>query len=216
MITDLSELTPEKALIFRVTHIDNVPWVLANGLHCMKSKVQDQNFVSIGNTDLIQKRTARQVPAGPGETLAHYVPFYFTPCSPMLYNIRTGWAGIAKRSLSELVFLAVSLRSLEAHGVPFVFADRHAYLAMAKFSNRLADLDNLAWRYWQSRDFKRDANDPGKTERYQAEALIHRHLPAERIEAIVCSRKQERATVAKMVQNHGKQIQVVCRKDWFF
>lgn len=216
MITDLSELTPVKALIFRVTHIDNVPWVLANGLHCMKSKAQDPNFVSIGNTDLIQKRTARQVPVGPGETLAHYVPFYFTPCSPMLYNIRTGWADNVTRSKSELVFFVVSLRSLEVYDVPFVFADRHAYLAMAKFSNRLADLDNLAWRYWQSRDFKRDENDPGKTERYQAEALIHRHLPAERIEAIVCSRKQERATVAKMVQNHGKQIQVVCRKDWFF
>lgn len=216
MITDLSELTPAKALIFRVTHIDNVPWVLANGLHCMKSKAQDPNFVSIGNTDLIQKRTAWQVPAGPGETLAHYVPFYFTPCSPMLYNIRTGWRDIVIRSRSELVFLVVSLRTLLAHGVPFVYTDRHALLYMAKFSTRLDELDNLPWESWRQRDFQRDPNDPGKTERYQAEALIHRHLPAERIEAIVCSRKQERATVAKMVQNHGKQIQVVCRKDWFF
>ena len=216
MITDMSELMPENALIFRVTHIDNVPWVLANGLHCKESGVQDPNFVGIGNTDLIQKRTAKQVPAGPGETLAHYVPFYFTPCSPMLYNIRTGWSGITRRSPSELVFLVVSLRSLAAHGVPFVFADRHALLNMAKFSTTLDELDNLAWESWQQRDFQRDPNDPGKVERYQAEALIHRHLPAERIEAIACSREQERAHVAEMVQNHGEQIEVVCRQDWFF
>ena len=72
------------------------------------------------------------------------------------------------------------------------------------------------WESWQQRDFRHDLNDPGKIERYQAEALIHRHLPVERIEALVCSREQERARVAEMVQNSGEQIGVVCRKDWFF
>ena len=32
----MSSLSPEKALIFRITHIANVPWILANGLHCEK------------------------------------------------------------------------------------------------------------------------------------------------------------------------------------
>jgi len=31
---DVLDLTAEKARIFRITHIDNVDWVLANGLHC--------------------------------------------------------------------------------------------------------------------------------------------------------------------------------------
>jgi len=29
-----SSLTPEKALIFRITHRDNLPWILEHGLHC--------------------------------------------------------------------------------------------------------------------------------------------------------------------------------------
>ena len=128
MLSNVSELTPERALIFRVTHVDNLPWTLDHGLHCKASGVQDPNFVEIGNTDLIRKRPMRTVPVAPGRTLDHYVPFYFTPCSPMLYNIRTGWNNVTQRSSKDLVFLVVSLRSLATHGVPFVFSDRHAFM----------------------------------------------------------------------------------------
>ena len=215
VISDLRELTPEKALIFRVTHIDNVPWILANGLHCSTSEVQDPHFVAIGNPDLIQKRTIKQVPVGPGGTLDDYVPFYFTPCSPMLYNVRTGH-GVTRQTPEKLAFLVVSLRSLAAHNVPFVFSDRHAYMALASFWTTLDALDGLGWNYWQQRDFKRDPNDPSKFERYQAEALIYRHMPAERIEAIVCSGDPVRAQTVGMVHNYGRQIEVVCRSHWFF
>ncbi len=95
------DLTPERALIFRITHIDNVAWILANGLHCNSSPVRDPNFVQIGNPDLIAKRPNRRVPIPPGGGLGDYVPFYFTPCSPMLLNIVTGHGGIARRPRRE-------------------------------------------------------------------------------------------------------------------
>lgn len=41
-------LTPERARIFRITHIDNVPWILENGLHCGSSNVRDSGFIQIG------------------------------------------------------------------------------------------------------------------------------------------------------------------------
>lgn len=216
VISDLHELTPKQALIFRLTHIDNLPWILNNGVHCKASDAQDPNFVEIGNKDLIQKRPARQVPVAPRETLAHYVPFYFTPCSPMLYNIRTGWNNVIKRPPSELVILVASLRSLAEYGVPFVFSDRHAFMNGATFSAALDDLASLGWEYWQRRDFRLDLNDPQKLERYQAEALIHRHLPVERIDAIASSSEPEQVRVATMVHNCGGQIEVVCRRHWFF
>jgi len=28
----MKTLTPEKALIFRITHVDNVPWILERGI----------------------------------------------------------------------------------------------------------------------------------------------------------------------------------------
>ena len=194
MISNVNELTPERALIFRLTHADNLSWILDHGLHCKASDVLDPNFVEIGNEDLILKRPT---------------------CSPMLYNIRTGWNNVTRRPPGELVLLVTSLRILAAHGVPFVFSDRHAFLHFAKFSSSLDDLDSLAWDYWQRRDFQRDADNPQKVERYQAEALVYRHLAVERIAAIACSDEPERVRIGELVRNRGKQIEVVCRRQWF-
>ena len=46
------------SLLFRITHIGNVPWILKNGLHCNNSGILDPNFVTIGNPELISKRTS--------------------------------------------------------------------------------------------------------------------------------------------------------------
>ncbi len=51
-----SLLTPEKACIFRLIHRDNVPWVLANGLHSASSATKSPHWVPIGNRELIKKR----------------------------------------------------------------------------------------------------------------------------------------------------------------
>lgn len=75
----LTGLNPQKALIFRITHRDNIPWILKHGLHSRNSVLFDPNFVNIGNGDLIAKRHHRTIPQAPGGTLSDYVPFYFTP-----------------------------------------------------------------------------------------------------------------------------------------
>jgi ssDNA thymidine ADP-ribosyltransferase, DarT len=126
-------LTREKALIFRITHRDNIPWLMANGAHGKNAHVSDPKFVSIGNPELIDKRHHRPVTCSPFGTLSDYVPFYFTPHSPMLYNIKTGYGGIRKRSNEEIVILVSSLSVLKARDVSFVFTDRHAYLSAAQF-----------------------------------------------------------------------------------
>lgn len=51
----MSSLNPEKALIFRITHIDNVAWILDHGLHCRNSAEFDPSFRNIGSPDLIQR-----------------------------------------------------------------------------------------------------------------------------------------------------------------
>ena len=85
------DLNPTKALIFRIVHRDNVPWMLDHGVHCRNSNQVDPNYVNIGNEELIEKRHHHSVRHPMGGTLSDYVPFYFTPFSPMMYNIKTGW-----------------------------------------------------------------------------------------------------------------------------
>ncbi len=64
----------------------------------------------------------------PGGTLSDYIPFYFTPFSMMMYNIKTGYGSVRQFPNSEIVIMVSSLRGLAEGGVSAVFSDRHAYL----------------------------------------------------------------------------------------
>src|SRR5258708_1863941 len=115
----MAKLGPEAAHIFRITHVDNVPWILRHGLHCKTSKSTDPDFISIGMPELIQKRTTHIVPIAPGGSLGDYVPFYFTPWSVMMYNIKTGYNGVTKRANSEIAIIVTSLHKLKEVGTRF-------------------------------------------------------------------------------------------------
>jgi hypothetical protein len=211
------KLNAEKALVFRITHRDNLPWVLDHGLHCARSDVQDPNFVGIGNADLIGMRREHRLPPPCHGTLGDYVPFYFTPCSPMLNNIRTGWGGVTRRERDEIVVLVTSLPRLAELGIDFVFSDRHAYLATARFSSDLADLPSrIPWQQLQARDFKKDPNDPGKFERYQAEALVFQHVPIQALLGIVCHGEAGAAAIRGLLADRGIDLPVHVRPNWYF
>ena len=209
-------LNAERAGIFRITHIRNVPWILRNGLHCKNSTVRDPEFVRIGNLELIEKRTNRSVPVQPGGTLSDYIPFYFTPFSMMMYNIKTGYGGIRQFPNSEIVIMASSLRHLAATGVSAVFSDRHAYLQTAQFFTSLEDLDKIDWDILRRRDFRRDVDDLEKTDRYQAEALVHRHLPVEHLAGIVCMSENEKRTLEQQREEAGLDLKIETRPTWYF
>lgn len=54
-------LNPDKALIWRIVHRDNLPWILDNGLHCGNGSARSPGWVSIGNPELIDKRACHPV-----------------------------------------------------------------------------------------------------------------------------------------------------------
>jgi ssDNA thymidine ADP-ribosyltransferase, DarT len=209
-------ISPQRGLIFRITHRDNLPWILANGLHCQNSNRLAPNFVSIGNPSLINDRHHVGVPIPPGGTLDDYIPFYFTPLSVMLLNMKTGYRGIQQRRNDEIAILVCSLQKLHQDGITFVFTDRHARLATAEFFGDVADLGRIDWKILQNRDFRRDNNDLGKMERYQAETLVHRHLPIDSLLAIACYNSIERDRVDTLVRGAGLGINVIGRRGWYF
>jgi hypothetical protein len=211
------DVNSTKALIFRIIHRDNVPWVLEHGVHCRSSNRSDPNYVQIGDPDLINKRQHRQVPSPPAGTLSDYVPFYFTPFSPMFYNINTGWRGIRQRSNEEIVILVSSLHTLSEKQVPFLFTDRHAYLAAAKFSSDLELLqESIDWAILQRRDFARSADDPGKVERYEAEALVHKCLPVNALLDIFCYTDSVVSDLEQHLPNNSVAPRISKQRVWYF
>jgi hypothetical protein len=133
MANRYTNLNPEKALIWRIVHRDNLPWIWENGLHCGNSTVSSPVWVNIGDPELTDKRATHPVPLAPGGVLNDYVPFYFTPFSVMMKNIHSGWGGIVRRANEEIVILVSSLPHLRDRDIPFLFTDRHAYYQWANY-----------------------------------------------------------------------------------
>ena len=210
------KLNEQNAFIWRIVHKRNIPWILDNGLHCQNSSVQDPGYVSIGNVELIERRARKTVPIAPGGAFGDYIPFYFTPFSIMMYNIHTGYGGIEKRPNEEICLLVSQLRELPRLGVDFVFTDRHAYTATARFFNDLADLGEIDWPLLQRRDFKADPQDPEKQGRYQAEALAHRRMPINALVGVVCHNGDVASELSALCAERGLDIQVHAIPAWYF
>lgn len=216
MANHYPNLNPEKALIWRIIHRDNLPWILDNGVHCANSPIQAPNYMAIGNTELISRRAHREVPIVPGGTLADYVPFYFTPFSPMMYNIYTGRGEVPKRNNEEICILVSSLPRVDAMGLRFVFTDRHAYPPLARYFNGLAQLSEIDWPLLQARNFKRNPDDPAQIERYQAEALVYGHLPTSALLGIICYTDGVKTMIESQVQAKGLTLDIRAMPGWYF
>lgn len=212
----MSSLVPEKGFIFRIVHADCVAWILKHGLHCKSSTQQDPHYVNIGSKDLIDRRAAKSVPIAPGGTLSDYVPFYFTPYSIMMYNIHTGYGGITLRENKDIAIFVSSVHRLRELKVPFVFTNQHAYAAGTEFFDDLKDLKRIDWPLLQSRNFKTDDADPGKQLRYQAEVLVHQHVPLGALLGIGCYNEGIRGQINSMVAAKGLNLNVKTVPDWYF
>jgi len=209
-------LNPEKALIFRIVHVANVPWILQHGMHCRSAANQDPNYVNIGSASLVNKRSRRVVPIPPGGTLSDYVPFYFTPFSIMTFNIKTGYGGITKRDNTDIIIFVSSIHRLRKLRLSFVFTNQHAYSIDTMFYSEIDDLQNIDWTLLQNRDFKTNDADPGKQLRYQAEALVHSHLPLAAVLGIGCFNDTVRKQVEATMLAHGQTMSVKTTPTWYF
>lgn len=82
--------------IYRITHIDNIPHILINGITRKDSPNRNPEFVSIGDRSLIDNRSMRQVWVDNGDinnpikqiTLGDFIPFYFGVRMPMLFVVQ--------------------------------------------------------------------------------------------------------------------------------
>jgi hypothetical protein len=174
---------------------------------------RDSRLIRVIFSELIE----RVVPVPPGGTLADYVPFYFTPKSPMLMNIHTGYGGVQRRTNDEIVILVTAIPTLIAQGISFLFTDRHAYTGLARFSADPGELPTMIdWDILRRHDFARSDDYPDKMERYQAEALVHRHLPAAALRGIACNSATTQRRVETIVQDSGLTLRIATRKGWYF
>ena len=79
----------------------------------------------------------------------------------------------------------------------------------------MGELDRIDWNLLNRRDFRHDPEDPGKFERYQAEALLYRQLPVDALSGIACYDEKSRGCIGTMAAEAGVNVTVRVRQDWY-
>ncbi len=211
-------INQQKNFCYRIYHIDNLKHILNNGLCTKHHPNARADFVSIGNTEIIDTRNNTVVKIKNYGKIGEYVPFYFTPRSLMLLNIVTGHRAplVPKRNKDELVVVRCLIDDLCKLN-KFFFTDGQAnIISMTEHYNDIALLDTIDWGIIQNSDFKKDADDTDKQRRYQAEFLVYSHVPVTAIESIVVYNEKAEKLVKTELAKTDKIIPIHIIKNYFF
>lgn len=174
--------------IYRMTHIDNIPHILANGITHKDSPHANSTYVPIGNADVISKRCSREITTTDGQKacLIDFIPFYFYCRMPMLYNIQHGF-NVSKVAPDDIVYLILKIDNfISDPNRQYIFSDAHAMWKMAKFYSKqsidkideILDIDAIRNNTW--------GEDYVIREKKQAEFLVQGDIQATHINMIVC------------------------------
>lgn len=115
-LTDLS-----KTYIYRITHIENIPHILENGITRRDSANANNSYVNIGDSSLIATRNEKQITVDNGEQdyehaeiihLGDFVPFYFGYRMPMLFVIQKGYKGVTKQLPENIVYCVTTVQKI--------------------------------------------------------------------------------------------------------
>lgn len=164
-----------------MTHIENIPHILQNGITHIRSPNRNPAYVSIGDGGLISNRESFLIP-----NLLHlgdYIPFYFGTRMPMLYVIHNGYNNVRKTPSEDIVYCITTVFEIVDHQLEFVYTNGHAVDGLTEFfepgtvNNILDYIDKSAIdkKYWG------DDNDLDLKRRKEAEFLIRDDIPVSAI-----------------------------------
>lgn len=169
---------------FRITHIDNIPHILRNGIVKADSPLRDDNYVSIGDQQVIRVRSEMAVE---DRRISDYIPFYFGPRSPMLYVIQHGYNGVQRVDPWNIVYCVIRLDDIMNNNIDCVFTNGHALSKITTFFTKeyLVRIDEIV-KYEDVYSSQWDTEtDIDLKRRKEAELLIKNDLPPQFIKGFV-------------------------------
>jgi hypothetical protein len=198
---------PNIVKVFRIVHIDNVDYLLTNGMFTRTHVNADPKYINIGDSGLIAQRNTYPVSiTPPNGVLGDYVPFYFGPLSPMLLNIKTGYRGITCRPQNDIVYIICRVDALVANCADWCYTDGHAKTAITEFYNNLVNLCEVDWNMVAERHWRNTEEDFDRMRRKQAEFLVKNQVPVNCIESIVVYNDACKIFVENIINRLGLNI----------
>lgn len=205
--------------IYHITHINNLESILKEGGLIANSRLKRQqiNYLDIAHENIQSRRANTPVPCSAGGVLHDYVPFYFAPCSPMLYAIHKGNVAAYKGGQDSVIYLVSDAEIIESEGLDFTFTDGHAVMAYADFYNELEALEyTIDWNLMESKYWFDTPEDPNRKFRRQAEFLIHQFCPWELITEIGVINQRIKSEVNQSLQIFNTRKVVNIQRRWYY
>jgi ssDNA thymidine ADP-ribosyltransferase, DarT len=211
---------PAQPKLYHITHVENLPAILAaGGLWSDAAMIaQGGPSATIGMGNIKQRRLALPVKCHPGDHVGDYVPFYFCAHSIMLYLIycanhpdmtyRGGQAPILhlEANLYEVVQWGEQQRRRWA------FTLSNAGANYTEFRKDLKQLDDVDWAAVAAPDFR----DAQVKESKQAEFLLHEFFPWHLVRRIGVFDATVYNKVVNAAQNATHRPTVEVRREWYF
>ncbi len=208
--------------IYHMTHIRNLESIIdAGGLMAKNMLDQKQiGYADIAHQGIQDRRATVRVPYGAKGVLHDYIPFYFAPCSPMLYAIKMGNVAGYQEGQNSIIYFVCEAESVSSTEIEFAFTDGHAIMGYSSFYNDLNFLSNqIDWdvmntNYWADTD-----EDGDRKRRRQAEFLIHEFFPWHLIREIGVINSQMKGEREKL-KNYYKMLTttppVKVYSNWYY
>ena len=198
-----------------MTHYRNIAFILQNGIHSCNGQVHDADYINIGHRSLISRRGLSTVTLPPGGVINDYVPFYFHYKMPMLYHISQGQVTSYEGTQHEIVYLVSTAEKIQEQNIPYVFTDRHAYLAHKAVYNSLTDLQRLSWNVIKDDTWFQNYTALRK-ELKQAEFLVYQHLPVTALLGIVCHNDEIANSVRNDIAQTNSNLQIAVKPEYYY
>ncbi len=210
-------INKDRKFCYRITHLDNLPLLLENGIVNKHHPNANKSYIEIGNPEIIDVRSVSLVKIDGYGMIGDYVPFYFTPKSIMLYNIITGYwhPKVPKRDKSEILVIRCLIERLATLPRSF-FTDGQGNDMTSEHYNDLDKLDAIDWQCIQNSNFTKSDGDFDRPRRYQAEFLVHREVPLNSIESLNVVNQQAADFVNKILNENNINMAVNIRPQYFF
>lgn len=211
-------INSDKHFCYRITHIQNLPLIIRTGLVCKRYAGASDNYINIGNKEIIGVRVETPVKIEGYGSVGDYVPFYFTPRSMMLYNIVTGFREpvVPKLPRQDILVIRCLISELSKLDQWFFTNGQANDKATAGHFDDLKYLDEIDWECIQHSNFTKNDGDYDRPRRYQAEFLIHKFVPLGKIESLNVYNQPAADHVNKILNLAGIEMDVHITPNYFF
>ena len=181
-----------------MTHIENIPHILENGITHIYSKNANKDYKGIGDGSLINTRHNIKLPNN--DLLGDYIPFYFGTRMPMLLVIQKGYNSVTPKDPADIVYCVTSVERVLDCGLEFIFSDGHAVNGLTSFYEQeeidgveeIVDLKAVKVTYWK------DENDNDLKRRMEAEFLVKEDIPPDAIGGFIVYNEAAKARLLSM------------------